>query len=130
IAEVSERALAESLAVWSELADGASGDPLSAIAAAYLTSEHRDNPGEGCVLAALGADVSRHGPAARRAVIDYVPSTVDLLAKLVPGKSKAARRQKTISTYATLVGAMVMARAVNDRALSQEILDAGLASIN
>jgi hypothetical protein len=28
-----------------------------------------------------------------------------------------------------LVGAMVMARAVDDRALSQEILDAGLASI-
>ena len=130
IAEASERALAESLALWSELADRASADPLPAVAAAYLTSEHRDNPGEGCVLAALGADVSRHGPAARRAVTDYVRSTVDLLTKLVPGKSKAARRQKTISTYATLVGAMVMARAVNDRALSQEILDAGLASIN
>jgi TetR/AcrR family transcriptional regulator, transcriptional repressor for nem operon len=45
------------------------------------------------------------------------------------GKSKAARRQKALTTYATLVGAMVMARAVDDRALSQEILDAGLASV-
>ena len=53
----------------------------------------------------------------------------DLLATLVPRKSKAARRQKAIITYATLVGAMVMARAVDDRALSQEILDAGLASV-
>jgi TetR/AcrR family transcriptional repressor of nem operon len=51
------------------------------------------------------------------------------VAKLVPGKSKAARRQKAISTWATLVGAMVIARAVDDRALSQEILDAGLASV-
>ena len=129
IAEASERALAESLALWSGLASDRSGDPLPAVAAAYLSSEHRDNPGAGCVLAALGPDVSRQGPAVRRAVTDYVRSTVDLLSKLVPGKSKAARRQKTISAYATLVGAMVMARAVDDLALSQEILDAGLATV-
>jgi TetR/AcrR family transcriptional regulator, transcriptional repressor for nem operon len=73
--------------------------------------------------------VSRQGPAVRRAVTDYVRSTIDLLSKAVPGKSKAARRKKTISAYATLVGAMVMARAVDDRALSQEILDAALASV-
>ena len=65
----------------------------------------------------------------RRAVTDYVRATVDLLANLVPRKAKPARRQKAIVTYATLVGAMVMARAVDDRALSQEILDAGLASV-
>ena len=53
----------------------------------------------------------------------------DLLTTMVRGKSKAARRQKALSTYATLVGTMVMARAVDDRALSQEILDAGLASV-
>ena len=73
--------------------------------------------------------MSRQGPAVRRTVTDYVRSAVDLLAKLVPGKSKAARRQKAISMYATWVGAMVIARAVDDRALSQEILDAGLASV-
>ena len=94
-----------------------------------MSRSHRDNPGTGCVLAALGPDVSRQGPAVRRAVTDYVRSVVDLLVKLVPGKSKAARRQKAISTYAMLVGAMVLARAVDDRALSQEILDASLASV-
>jgi len=128
IAEASARALSHSLALWTELAERASGDPLSAIAGAYLTSKHRDNPGGGCLLAALGPDVSRHAPAVRRAVTDYVGAACDLLAKLVPRKSKAARRQKAITTYATLVGAMVLARAVDDRALSQEILDAGLAS--
>jgi TetR/AcrR family transcriptional repressor of nem operon len=129
IAEASARALAGSLASLGEVADRASRDPLSAVAAAYLSTAHRDNPGAGCVLAALGPDASRQGPAVRRAVTDYVRSAVDLLVKIVPGKAKAARRQKAISTYATLVGAMVMARAVNDRALSQEILDAGLASV-
>jgi TetR/AcrR family transcriptional regulator, transcriptional repressor for nem operon len=129
IAQASARALAHSLALWSKLAERAPGDPLSAIARVYLTHTHRDNPGAGCLLAALGPDVSRQGPGVRRAVTDYVRSALDFLAKLVPGKSKAARRQKAISTYATLVGAMVMARAVDDRTLSQEILDAGLASV-
>jgi TetR/AcrR family transcriptional repressor of nem operon len=129
IAQASARELTRSLAHWSKVGDRASGDRLSAIAALYLTSTHRDNPGAGCVLAALGPDVSRQGPAVRHAVTDYVRSVCDLLTKLVPAKSKAARRQKAISAYATLVGAMVLARAVNDRALSQEILDAGLASV-
>src|SRR3982751_3803660 len=126
IAQAAGRALAESRSLWSGLAPTGSGDPLPAVAAAYLSSEHRDNPGAGCVLAALGPDVSRQGPAGGRAVTTYVRSTVDLLSKLVPGKSKTARRQKPLGAYATLVGAMVMARAVDVRGLSQEILDAGL----
>jgi len=129
IAEASARALTRSLALWNKLAERSPRDPLSAIAGVYLTSKHRDNPGAGCLLAALGPVVSRQGPAVRRAVTDYVRSACDLLAKLAPCTSKAARRQKAISTYATLVGAMVIARAVDDRALSQEILDAGLASV-
>jgi TetR/AcrR family transcriptional repressor of nem operon len=129
IAEASARALSRSLAVLSELAERASGDPLSAVAGAYLTGKHRDNPGAGCVMASLGPDISRQGPAVRHAVTHYVRSACDFLATLVRGKSKAARRQKAISTYATLVGAMVIARAVDDRALSQEILDAGLLSV-
>ena len=129
IAEAAARALTSSLAAWSQLSARASGDPLGAVASAYLTSGHRDNPGAGCLLAALGPDVARQGPAVRHAVTDYVRSAVDLLTRLIPHKSKAARRRKAISTYATLVGAMVIARAVDDRKLSQEILDAGLASV-
>ena len=74
IAEASARELTRSLAHWSKLAERASGDPLSAVADAYLTRSHRDNPGAGCVLAALGPDVSRQGPAVRHAVTDYVRS--------------------------------------------------------
>jgi TetR/AcrR family transcriptional regulator, transcriptional repressor for nem operon len=129
IAEASERVLMRSLALFTEVAERAAAHPLPAIASAYLTSGHRDKPGEGCLLAALGSEVSRHGSTVRRVVTDHLRAAVDLLAKLVPGKSKTARRQKAISTYATLVGTMVMARAVSDRALSQEILDAGLASV-
>jgi TetR/AcrR family transcriptional regulator, transcriptional repressor for nem operon len=129
IAEASTRALTGSLALLGEIAERASRDRLAAVAKAYLTSSHRDDPGSGCLLAALGPDVSRQGPAVRRRVSEYVRSAVDLLITLVPGKSKATRRTKAITTYATLVGAMVMARAVDDPALSQEILDACLAAV-
>jgi TetR/AcrR family transcriptional repressor of nem operon len=57
-----------------------------------------------------------------------VRAGIDTLVRLARG-SKAARRQKAIHTYATMVGAMVMARAVDDAELSQEILDAALASV-
>jgi len=129
IREASARALTNTFALLSDQAERGAGDPLAAVANSYLSSRHRDDPGTGCLLAALGPDVSRQGRAVRRTVTEYVRSAVDLLTTLVPGKSKAARRQKAISTYATLVGTMVMARAVDDRALSQEILDAGLASV-
>src|SRR5580765_8582115 len=122
IAQASARELTRSRAHWNEVGVRASGDRLSAVASVYLTGPHRDNPGAGCLLAALGPDVSRQGPAVRRTVTDYVRSICDLIVTLVPGKSTAARRQKAISTYATLVGTMVLARAVDDRVLSQEIL--------
>jgi TetR/AcrR family transcriptional repressor of nem operon len=52
----------------------------------------------------------------------------DLLARLVPGNSAKNKRQKAITTYASWVGAVIMARAADDRTLSQEIMDAVLAS--
>src|SRR5256885_992105 len=129
IAEASARALARSLADWSKVADRASGDPLSAVASVYLSRRHRDNAGAGCLLAALGPDVSRQGRAVQHTVTDYVRSAFDFPATLVPGRSNATKRRKAIGAYATLVGAMVLARAVDDPALSQEVLDAGLASV-
>src|SRR5688572_31755633 len=57
IAEASARALTGSLALWNKVAERAPADPVSAVASAYLTSRHRDNPGAGCLLAALGPDV-------------------------------------------------------------------------
>jgi TetR/AcrR family transcriptional regulator, transcriptional repressor for nem operon len=127
IAEASRRALTRSLALLTETAENASRNPLSVLASSYLSPQHRDDPGGGCLLAALGSDVSRQSRAVRRTATNHVRGAVELFAKLVPGKSRAARRQKAIRIYATLVGAMVIARAVDDRELSQEILAAGRA---
>ncbi len=124
IAQACARAFSRSHQRWSRRAGSTPDDPLSSIIRSYLTPRHRDDPGTGCALAALGPDVARHGPGVRRAVTEGLRSAFNLLSGLVPGKSEAARRQKAISTYASLVGAMIMARAVGDPALSQEILDA------
>jgi TetR/AcrR family transcriptional repressor of nem operon len=117
------RALARSLTFWRKRAEKARDAPLSAISDIYLSAGHRDDPGTGCLMAALGPDVSRRGAGVRRAVTEYLNSAFDLLSELIPGRSKAARRRKAIDTYARLVGALVLARAVDDDALSREILD-------
>jgi TetR/AcrR family transcriptional repressor of nem operon len=94
----------------------------------YLSPAHRDNRGGGCVMAALGGDVARQGIAVRRELAAHVRGQLDRLAGWLVGGSAAARRQQAIATLAGLVGAIVLARAVDDRALSDEILAAARAA--
>jgi TetR/AcrR family transcriptional regulator, transcriptional repressor for nem operon len=124
-----ERTLAKLVEDWNRVADEANGDPLKAIVAGYLAISHRDDPGNGCVLAALGADVARKGPAVRHAVTEGIRPFIELLTRSVPGGSRAARRKKALTIYASLVGAMVLARAVDDPGLSKRILQAVVASV-
>jgi TetR/AcrR family transcriptional repressor of nem operon len=100
-------------------------DPQAALAAAYLNPEHCANPGGGCVLAALGPDIARQPADARKALTDSVRTRVDQLATLLPGRSASARRKQAIATWAGLVGAMVLARGVDDPSLTEEILEVG-----
>jgi TetR/AcrR family transcriptional regulator, transcriptional repressor for nem operon len=129
VAESCEHSLAELVEGWSKVASGANGDPLTAVVAGYLSTSHRDDPGNGCVLAALGADVARKSPAVRHVVTEGLQPFIELLTRTVPGRSRVARRKRALAIYASLVGAMVLARAVDDPALSKEILQAVAASV-
>jgi TetR/AcrR family transcriptional regulator, transcriptional repressor for nem operon len=122
MAQACRHAVSTMLEEWARLAKGAAGKPLEALAAHYLSGEHRDAPGTGCLMAALGPDLSRQPAPVRRAVTESLQSVLDLLAQLAPAKSAAARREKAIVLFASLVGALVAARAVNDPQLSEEIL--------
>jgi TetR/AcrR family transcriptional regulator, transcriptional repressor for nem operon len=125
-----ERTLAKLVEDWNRVADEANGDPLKAIVAGYLAISHRDDPGNGCVLAALGADVARKGPAVRHAVTEGIRPFIELLTRSVPdvpGLRAAKKRWPYI--YASLVGAMVLARAVDDPGLSKQILQTVAASV-
>jgi TetR/AcrR family transcriptional repressor of nem operon len=54
---------------------------------------------------------------------------VDVLAKVTPGRSRAAKRKQALADMAQMVGAMMLARAVDDRALAKEILDAAMSDL-
>lgn len=98
---------------------------LKALVSGYLSSEHRANRGNGCVIAALGSDMARQDKQVRRALTAHVREQIDRLADWSEGSSAAARRRQAIATLAEIVGALILARAVEDSALSDEILDAG-----
>ncbi len=116
-------------ASWMELLRRSPRRNLSALAAAYLSKEHRDDPGSGCVVASLGADMSRQGTLVRSTFTAGIKRTVEFLMQVIPGRSAKARRREALASFSAMVGAVVLARAVNDEALSQEILDATHAHI-
>jgi TetR/AcrR family transcriptional repressor of nem operon len=123
-AQASGRALAENLQKWSSVIDGAAGDPLREIVAFYLSEDHRDAPGQGCAVAALGADAARHGGALRSTFTEGVGVYLEILSKIMPGGSTAEKRRKAMATLAEMVGAIILARAVDDADLSKGILEA------
>lgn len=129
MAQACERALEGSLDAMRRMAERDGGNALSVIASAYLSPLHRDQPGEGCVLAALGAEAARHGSPVRSAFTHGVRSLIDILMRLVPGKSKRTKREKALATYASMVGALVLARAVDDTEFAEEVLQSVLATI-
>ena len=129
MAQACARALEGSLGTLRQVAAQSGGNALSAIAAAYLSPEHRDHPGEGCTLAALGAEAARQGSPVRGAFTQAVHASIDALTELVAGESGQAKRERALATYASMIGALILARAVDDPELSGEVLQSVLASI-
>jgi TetR/AcrR family transcriptional repressor of nem operon len=109
---------------WAEQAAGAANPSFEAVIRGYLSPRHRDDPGHGCLVAAVGSDIVRQPRSVRRAFTAGLRSQVETLRKLLPGRSAAARREKALATMAGLVGALMLARAVDDPELSDEILEA------
>jgi TetR/AcrR family transcriptional repressor of nem operon len=96
---------------------------LGAYLSAYLSERHCADRAEGCGLAALGSDAARAGKGVRRALTAYVAGRLDWIAGRFGG-SAAARRKRAIATLSGMVGALILARAVDDSRLSKEILAA------
>ena len=91
----------------------------------YLSPNHRDNPGQGCPTSALVAEIARHPKATRDAFTGKVGDVVGLIAAGLDAASEAERRRKAVAIYALMVGTLQLARAVNDKRLSGEILQSG-----
>ena len=89
----------------------------------YLSTRHRDRAGTGCPTAALVAEIARHPKATRDAFTGKVSDIIALMAEQIRQGSAEERRRKAITIYAAMVGALQLARAVNDKQLSEEILE-------
>jgi TetR/AcrR family transcriptional repressor of nem operon len=128
VAEAVERALHDGGQAMAAVAE-APDDPLAAVIDAYLSTLHRDNLASSCAVTTLAADVARSSPRARAAYTRQVGSYIELLARLLPSMPADRGRAAAISALSTLVGAVSMARAVGDEALSREILASAAAEL-
>lgn len=124
VAQACARALVKMRDNWMKVISQAPDNPIEALASHYLNSRHRDNAGRGCPMAALGAEVARQGADVRHAVTEELRPFIEYLSGIVQGNSAGLRREKALALYASLVGALVVARAVDDPSFSNEILHA------
>ena len=118
LAEALERAFANFAAKSGDL------DNLEDYIERYLSLEHRDHPGEGCVVAALGSEMFRQGPEIREVFGTALTRRMNRLASLMPHRRRRKRENDALAVMATMAGAMILARAVDDPKTSERILSA------
>lgn len=127
LAEAAERACTESAAVAAEAA--ASVPPEQALTYmlhAYLSRENLEQVERGCPLAALGSETARQAPEVRRVTTRYIKEMVDLVARQSPDWGQAHAHERALVTVATMVGTLLLARVVDEPALSDNLREAAL----
>lgn len=123
-------AMDRSMEHWRKITDEVSPEKrLALIAEAYLSTLHRDNPGHGCSIPALGAEIARESPKTRKAFAGKLEEMIERLADNVPNLPRKAARKQAIATLATMVGTMLLARVAGSGELSDELLKAGRDSV-
>lgn len=112
---------------WRARADQApAGKKVDAIVNGYLTAQHRDDAGNGCVLPALGAEIARANAATRKAFAGRLEEMIALLVESRGARPGRAARQQAMGTICAMMGALVLARATGGP-LSEDLLLAGRA---
>jgi TetR/AcrR family transcriptional repressor of nem operon len=129
IVEALEYAVAQSRKRVAALAAGSDEanekEPLQAIAEMFLSERHVKNPGTGCALCALAGEARHAAPEVRERLTTYVHSLASQIAQTLAGHDETA----ALGIVATIVGAVTLARAVDDKKLAKSILSASLESI-
>lgn len=130
LAEAADRAGADSVAAVAEVvAQVPQEQALAAMLHAYLSKAHIANAELGCAVAALGSEMPRQAPEVRRAATRRIKEMVDLVARQSPDWGQPGAHEHALVTVATMVGAVVLARAVDEPGLSDAICQAALAHL-
>jgi TetR/AcrR family transcriptional repressor of nem operon len=124
VAEAVECALHASDGTLCSVVDEQGEVDLERYIAQYLSTEHRDNPGAGCAMAALAGDIARSGDRARALYSTHIEKLVQRIVPLLGEAQPASeRRAYALLVVTTMSGALSMARATLDAKLSDEILE-------
>jgi TetR/AcrR family transcriptional repressor of nem operon len=124
-AEAIRLALQGSRHLWQRLAERKGVEKaFPAIVAQYLSREHCATPGQGCVVATLGSEIARQPPSMRSVFTEELKAGLEFLAELMPEDTPSRQYEDAIAAFASMVGALILARAVNDEHLSDRILKA------
>jgi TetR/AcrR family transcriptional regulator, transcriptional repressor for nem operon len=127
LAEAADRAGAEGVAAVERAAAAAPPrKALQALLRAYLSKVHVDGVETGCAVAALGSEMPRQAPEVRRFATRRIKDMIDLVARQSPEWGQPSAHQHALVTVATMVGALVLARAVDDARLSDALREAAL----
>jgi TetR/AcrR family transcriptional regulator, transcriptional repressor for nem operon len=115
---------------WRKLGEQAPPEKrLATIVDSYLTAAHRDEPGHGCAVPTLGAEIARESPKTRKAFAVKLEQMIDMLASLIPDLPPKAARKQAMAAIGTMMGTLVMARIAGSGEFSDEILAAGREAI-
>ncbi len=127
LAEAADRAGRESVEMMGRIA--ATMPPQQALQAmmqAYLSKAHVEGVETGCATAALGSEMPRQAAEVRRAATRRIKEMIDLVARQLPNWGQPGAHENALAIVATMVGALVLARAVDDRRLSDALREAAL----
>jgi TetR/AcrR family transcriptional repressor of nem operon len=120
--EVSRKLIERVEERWRELIVGHPDRPLQALLDHYIHWRTVDDPGGSCVFASLIQEVSRSEGAVRATFSEGLSTLVDVLKEVVPGATEEERRANATTTLSSMMGAVILARAVEDRALAEQFL--------
>ena len=127
LAEAAGRACAESAAVVADVVAGAPPEQaLATMLRAYLSREHLEQVEIGCPLAALGSETARQAPEVRRVTTRHIKAMIDLVARQSPDWGQPGAHERALVTIATMVGTLLLARAVDEPALSDRLCEAAV----
>ncbi len=95
---------------------------LKTIVETYLSAAHRDEPADGCPLAALGSEMARGDERTRAAATQALLKLVEVIASQFGKPQPDVARRRALVAAATMIGALTMSRIVTDSELSAGIL--------
>ena len=127
LAEAADRAGAQGIAALERVAAAVPPqEALQALIRAYLSKAHADGVAIGCPVVALGSEMPRQAPEVRRAATRRIKEFVDLVARQSPDWGLPGAHERALVTVSTMVGALLLARAVDDPKLAEDVREAAL----